>query len=46
MFYGRISHDVGEKCYLSQTEKTAKNPVYEDKSDTRREVEKVRGILI
>ena len=47
IFYGRISHDVSEKCYLSQTEKTAKkHSVYEDKSDTRRKVVRVRGTLI
>ena len=29
IFYGRISHDVSEKCYLSQTEqKPAKNTLF------------------
>ena len=26
--YGRISYDVREKCYLSQTEKTADNTLF------------------
>ena len=47
IFYGDISHDVSEKCYFSQTENTAKkHPIYEDKSDTRRKVVKVRRTLI
>ena len=28
IFYKRISHDVSEKCYLSQTETTAKNTLF------------------
>ena len=47
IFYGRISHDAREKCYLSQSEKNSKkHPVYENKSDTRRKVVKVRETLI
>ena len=46
IFYRRISHNVSEKCYLSQTEKQQKHPVYEDKSDTRRKVVIVRGTLM
>ena len=39
--------DVCEKCNCSQTEKNGKNnPVYEDKSDSRRKVVIVRQTLI
>ena len=46
-FPGRIYHDVREKYNCSQTEKTEeKKPLYEDKSDSKRNVVLVRGTLI
>ena len=45
--YRRIQHDVCEKSTVHKLKKTRKkHPVYKDKSETRRKVVIVRGILI
>ena len=45
--YRRIQHDVREKSTVYKLEKNAKkHSVYKDKSETRRKVVIVRGILI